>query len=139
MQSHRMHHEQRMRQMIRHLDVDLLELAYSDLGRVYADAQQACFNCRRTGECSRWLAARPAERPTFCTNLQTFERYAAHRLDGSRSDHTNNRRDALRSQTSLRVRPTLRIDANGRWAITAAAALWSSALIALAWGSAALS
>jgi hypothetical protein len=69
---------QRMRAMIRRLDVDILELAYAGLGGVRAKARKTCLSCENATECARWLdvALQAGERPTFCPNLPLFERFA---------------------------------------------------------------
>ena len=68
----------RMRAMIQRLDVDMLELAYADLGSVYTEAARRCLHCETTAECLRWLeTAECAERPAFCPNLELFERFGA--------------------------------------------------------------
>lgn len=69
----------RMREMIHRLDVDRLELAYADLGDVYAMAANTCLSCENTSACLLWLEAAPqgAERPLFCPNLELFKRFAA--------------------------------------------------------------
>lgn len=68
---------QRIGKMIRRLDVDLLELAYTRLGTVYADANRVCSSCESAAECSRWLtvASQHGERPAFCPNLPLFEHF----------------------------------------------------------------
>ena len=68
---------QRMRQMVRRLDVEILELAYADLGATYTKAGDICLNCKSVTECLRWLDAAETARPSFCPNLELFERFRA--------------------------------------------------------------
>jgi hypothetical protein len=70
--------DRRMRRMIRRLDVDILELAYARLGAVIDNARMTCLTCPHTAACRRWLQDAPAERPTFCPNLDRFERFIPH-------------------------------------------------------------
>ena len=58
---------QRMREMIRRLDVDVLELAYAKLGRIYTEARNTCVACESATECAHWLETLcdGAERPAF--------------------------------------------------------------------------
>lgn len=65
----------RMRAMLQRLNVDTLELAYAKLGAVYHQARENCRNCEHTEACVFWLDEEAAERPTFCPNLETFERF----------------------------------------------------------------
>jgi len=68
----------RMREMIKRLDVDMLELAYARVGKTYADAGETCRRCANTAQCLKWLAAASVgqTRPTFCPNLRRFEGFA---------------------------------------------------------------
>lgn len=68
---------QRIIKMIQRLDVDLLELAYTRFGTVYAGAQRVCSSCENAAECSRWLttASLRDQRPAFCPNLPLFKRF----------------------------------------------------------------
>ncbi len=65
----------RMRAMLERLNVDTLELAYAKLGAVYVKAQEACRNCDRKRACVLWLDEEFPERPSFCPNIETFERF----------------------------------------------------------------
>ena len=70
--------DRRMRRMMRRLDIDVLELAYTRLGAVIDDARAVCLACPNTTTCRRWLDATPAEPPNFCPNLGRFEGFIAH-------------------------------------------------------------
>jgi hypothetical protein len=69
--------DSRLRQMIRRLDVDLLELSYAGLGAEYEAARKACLTCPNIARCRRWLDAGSAAAPLFCINLSRFERFSA--------------------------------------------------------------
>jgi hypothetical protein len=62
--------------MIRHLRVDVLELAYAKQGATYGAARQDCLECAHTSDCQRWIESGVRARPTFCPNLHRFEQFA---------------------------------------------------------------
>ena len=78
MESALQNRDMRMRQMMRRLNVDLLDFAYAKLGVVSHEARQACLSCPNTARCQLWLAGASTEDPLFCINLSRFERYSAH-------------------------------------------------------------
>lgn len=65
----------RMRAMLKRLNVDTLELAYAKLGAIYTRADAECRTCEHKKTCVLWLDEEFTERPTFCPNLETFERF----------------------------------------------------------------
>lgn len=68
--------DERMRGMIGRLKVDVLELAYANVGATYGAAREACLTCAHVAECQVWLMSSAQARPTFCPNLAHFEPFA---------------------------------------------------------------
>ena len=65
----------RMQAMLKRLQVDTLELAYSGLGAAYHKARETCRRCANAECCVLWLADEDETRPDFCPNLDLFERF----------------------------------------------------------------
>ena len=68
----------RMRRMIRRLRVDVLELAYANVGATYSAARAACLDCAHAARCQAWLLANADGPPSFCPNLDRFAQFAMH-------------------------------------------------------------
>lgn len=64
-----------MHAMLKRLKVDTLEFAYARLGAVYTQAREDCRTCGHAEACAIWLREDSDQRPDFCPNIETFERY----------------------------------------------------------------
>ena len=70
--------EQRMREMMRELRVDVLELCYDKVGATFETARGACAQCASVDACLEWLESNPSGwAPEFCPNHELFGRFKA--------------------------------------------------------------
>jgi hypothetical protein len=69
-------HVCRLRDMMRRLDVDVLEFRYDAFGATVEQARQTCERCSNVDDCIDWLTFTQGQaEPDFCPNLEAFERF----------------------------------------------------------------
>ncbi len=70
--------DRRMREMMRQLRADVLELCYDKTGESLEIAREICIKCGSVEACQAWLAANPTRwTPDFCPNHELFGRFKA--------------------------------------------------------------
>ena len=67
----------RFREMMRSLDVDLLEFRYDAFGATIEAARRTCERCDSVETCADWLSfcQEQGAPPDFCPNQDVFERF----------------------------------------------------------------
>lgn len=69
---------QRLREMMRRQQVDLLEFYYDKAGATLSAAEGACEYCESVDACIKWLRSESStSEPRFCPNSQLLERFKA--------------------------------------------------------------